>query len=215
MSFESFMEDPKGYLSTHQIFIGNSLNGGGAVAAQPTAPNPAGGLSMEFRRGGANITMVAQAGQTSTTLGAIVRGIGVAPRVRRDFMIAASPADIGLRFLPYRQGHVTYMSLDAMGLFFVTGPLTGCTVAAGRLGGRLWVFHSFAPVGIHGAAARTAQQNMVNHVAAGLGPGAVHLAENTLQYGGQGFVFGRRKQGGLWKFYAYGSGSGLRKMCEL
>jgi hypothetical protein len=218
MSFEAFMEDPKAYASTHELFIGNSLNAGGSVAAQPLAVNPAGGHSLQFRRAGPNITMVDMQGRTSSTVGAIARGIGVAPRVRRDFVVAASGVDVGLRFLPYRQGHVTYMSIDAMGTFFITGPLTGCTVAVARLAGRLWTFHSFAPVGIHGVAARLTQRQMVNHLAAGLAGAAVpvvHFAENTLQYTGQGFVLGRRRPAGNWKFYAYGSASGMQRICDL
>ena len=77
------------------------------------------------------------------------------------------------------------------------------------------MLHSFAPPGIHGANARTTQMNMVNHVANGLGGGNVFFAQNTIDYGGQGFVFGRRKAGGNWKFYAYGSTTGVRRLCDV
>jgi hypothetical protein len=214
MAFADFMADPKGYLRTHQIFIGNSLNAGGSVTAQAQVVNASGGFSREFRRAGANITMTAANGQQSSTMGNAVRTIGIAPVVRRDFTIAPSATDVGFRFLPYRQGEVTYMALDAMAQFFITGPLTGCTVAMGRRGGRLYTFHSFAPVGVHGPAARTAQTNMVNTIGATLGAGNMLFAENTIAYNGQGFVFGRAR-GSAWKFYAYGSASGVHKIGEL
>ena len=57
--------------------------------------------------------------------------------------------------------------------------------------------------------------NMIDEVGNTLGLQAIHLAENGTNYNGQGFVFGRLRPNGTWKFYAYGSASGVRKICEL
>lgn len=218
MAFTHFLQNPKSYLRTHQVFIGNSFNAGGSVAPLAAAALIGGGHSMQFNLNPAAFITMTDTNIThvSSKLGAIARGLGLAPRVRRDFTVAVNPAgDIGFRFLPYRQGHVTYMSLGAAATFFITGPLTGCTVGAGSLGGNIWTFHSYAPAGIHGAAARDQQSLMIDEVGNTLGLNAIHLAENGTDYNGQGFVFGRLRPNGIWKFYAYGSASGVRKICEL
>lgn len=218
MAFTHFLQNPKSYLRTHQVFIGNSFNAGGSVAPLPAAALIGGGHSMQFNLNpAAHISMTdTNPTHVSSPLGALARGIGLAPRVRRDFTVTANPAgDIGFRFLPYRQGHVTYMSMDAAATSFITGPLTGCTVGAGSTGGVIWTFHSYAPVGIHGAAARNQQSLMIDEVGNTLGLPAIHIAENGTEYNGQAFVFGRLRPSGLWKFYAYGSASGVHKFCEL
>jgi len=215
MGFESFMQKPKSYLKTHNVFIGNSYLGGNSVAAGAPAANGAGGNSIRFTLTGTDITMKDQQNRSSSNLGMLARSLKIAPNIRRDFIVTNSPNDVGLRFLPYRDGAVTYMSLDHAARFFITGPLSGCSIGAGRVNGEIWTFHAYATAGNHGNAARTQQRDMINNVRMTIGVGAVHICQYQREYTGQGFVFGLLRNGGIWKFYAYGSGSGLTKICEI
>jgi hypothetical protein len=145
---------------------------------------------------------------------------GISGPIHRTFQPIASGNDVGLRYLPFRENHITYMALDRAARFFLTGPLSGCTVAVAKHNGVLWTFHSNDNVGA-GAAARNTQAQSIREVREGLMiPGnAVHLCEYQTAYDGLGFVFGKADDAGRWKFYAHatsvGGATATRKWAEI
>ncbi|MHC5002025.1 MAG: hypothetical protein ACYTJ0_02780 [Planctomycetota bacterium] len=224
MGFTTFVANPKSYLKTHDVIIQQNPAVLTPLTATPDAAIPTGGTARRYdHNAGQYVSMIhsyshavaADVAREKTAPSIVGRALHVLPRADRTFAPVASNADVGVRFLPYNPGCVTYMPIDAAATFAITGPLTGCTVAAGKTGGTVWFFHSFTPGGLHGAVARTMQRQMISHVQAQLGLAFCHIAENGAQYDGQGFVFGRRRDNGRWKFYAYGSDSGITKFADL
>jgi hypothetical protein len=218
MSIQHFLVAPKSYLKVHTMFLNNSDTAAGTMLPNAAVALPQGGHSVTFNRGG-NITIVqgAQNVGPGNKLMKLGRRMGVVDALRRDVTITAG-ANAGLRYLPFRVNHVTVMSLDVNATFWLTGPLTGCTVAAGRdNNGVVWVFHSNWN-NANGGAARTAQQNMITDAAAGMAGINLRYCVYTQHYDGMGFVFGRPR-GHAWKFYAHWSPVGAnpetRKWAEV
>lgn len=204
MPFADFVRNPKGYIASHQVYLNNSDTAAGAmVAGVPAAAG--GGMTMQFTRNG-NVIELQRNLLTQPVPNKkekVKMFVGTA-RPRRDYnVVAIGGADNGFRYLPFRQNHCTYMHIDAAATMAMTGPLTGCTVSVGRdPAGLLYFFHSNDNTQ-HGAAARANQLNVL-HGAAGLcavNVGALHLCEMTQEYNGMAFVWGRRRHGGVWKFY--------------
>src|SRR5262245_43470486 len=224
MGFDTFRDEPKSYLQTHTVLIQQHPVVMTPLTATPPAGIPTGGTAQRFTHNtGQFVTMVHSypLGATATVAAekkwynVVGRELGVRPKASRTFTAIPSAVDTGLRFLPYNPGHVTYMPMDAAATFAITGPLTGCTVAAGETpAGVVYFFHSFTHGLLEGVLARTAQRQMISYVQAQLGIHLCHIAENTVHYDGQGFAFGRLRHG-AWKFYVYGTASGLAKFAEL
>ena len=220
MSFQAFMNDPKGYCNIHEM----QLNGGGAnlvplgvTRAAPVA-NAAHGTSIQFTHAG-NVTMnmTGQAGAKTSSADWKLAGISRIALSKVRLMdkrsVTYSPAVGGafpnLRILPWSGTDVTFMQLDGGANFAVTGPLTGCTVAVVRHAGGLWFFHAnFAGGGGMAAVNHATKRQMIQN--AGLRAG-IPVAANYayceygpgLTYNGLGFVWGRARGGGNWKFYVH------------
>ena len=209
MGFAEFMNNPKAYLGHHRALIqdapasANACIGGAAVVLGN------GRRRMQYTQHAANyISMIHVVGHGqrihSTKWQSFKAGLPLTNRINRTFNPIASAADVGFRYLPFRENHCTYTTLDAAATFFITGPLTGCTIATLRHGGAVWVFHSNDNMNA-GAAARLVQrgsiQEVCNHHA--LPYANVEFCEYGTEYDGFGFVFGRRRGGGVWKFYAH------------
>lgn len=204
MPFADFVNNPKGYIASHQVYLNNSDLAAGAMVAGAAAA-AGGGMTMQFTRNGNVIEL-----QRNLVMQPVpnkkdkVKMFVGAKRPRRDYNVTAiGGADNGFRYLPFRQNHCTYMHIDGAATMAMTGPLTGCTVSVGRdPAGVLYFFHSNDNTQ-HGAAARMTQLNTL-HGAAGLcgvNVAALHLCEMTQQYNGMAFVWGRLRPGGVWKFY--------------
>lgn len=222
MSFDTFRQDPKAYLNGHQeVRIAQTNDAYRAVRAGPDHPVPGGGTSRQYYHRGAtpfvtgtpfmNVAAVNAKTEAMKFHNIIGRRVGVSQKMSRLFNADQSGADVGVRWLPYSPGYVTYMEVDNAATFMLTGELSGCTVAVGAAGGYIYYFHSFAPNGYHGVPARTIQRAMIDHIANGIGLVNMTYAENTIDYNGFAFGFGK-KNGNNWKFYIYGSTSGVAKM---
>jgi len=214
MSFTAFMANPKAYLRTHRVFVHSTPAGENSVTAGAAVVNAAGGNSMQFTlHAGNHSRMDIGANQGTAGFNIIARAarrVGIGSWARRDYTLVANPGDLGFRYLPYRPNHVTYMSLDAAATFCLTGPLTGCTIAAARdAAGTVWFLHANRN-NIGGVvAARLPKRTMILNVTAGLGilPANVTLCEYGagFQYDGMGFVFGKLRGNGDWRFRVHSS----------
>jgi hypothetical protein len=210
MSFDTFLADPKGYLSTHETQVHSSADIDTALNVVATNA-----IINHFQErkyamvGGQFLTMTPTRGVTQPKAGAFgnaARKMHIAPKIGRDFTVCASPADVGFRYLPDEVGYVTYMALDGAALLALTGPITGCTIAAGRDGaGTVWLFHAFRPDGTGKGLATIVQLLAIEHVAFTL----LNIAKANMrycrwgqEYNGMGFAFGRLR-GNVWKFYAH------------
>lgn len=224
MGFGTFRNDPKSYLkSHHEVRIAQNQHAFNALIAAVPAAIPGGGTAREYIHNGAapftdvipfmNVAAVNQKNAGMKLHKVIGRRLGFSPKFSRLFNSGRSGVDIGVRWLPYEVGYVTYMQIDTAATFALTGELSGCTVATGEAGGSIYYFHSFAPNGFHGPNARNIQRNMIDHVANQLGLANMEYAENTIDYDGFAFGFGKLKNR-TWKFYIYGSNSGVSKMAQ-
>jgi hypothetical protein len=222
MSFQTFCNDPKSYLNGHQeVRIAQTVYAFNAVRAGPDHPVPGGGQSRQYHHRGAtpfvtgtgfmNVAAVNAKTEGMKFHNIIGRRIGVSQKLSRLFNADPSGGDVGVRWLPYALGFVTYMEVDNAATFILTGELSGCTVAVGAAGGFIYYFHSFAPNGHNGVAARNIQRAMIDHIASGIGLNNMTYADNTINYDGFAFGFGKRANNN-WKFYIYGSNSGVAKM---
>ena len=207
MTFAHFRNDPKGYSKSHQMYLNNSDTGANSMTAAPAAAVAGGNNSQLFTWNNQVISMDRDIDfQPAPTRSEKVGMFFGVTKPRRDCsIIALAPgtADNGLRYLPFRVNHVTYMQMDAAATFCVTGPLTGCTVAAGKdAAGNLWFFHSNDNA-LAGVAARASQQVMLHAAAATAGVPIANLRWCTMtqQYHGMAFVFGKKSAGDIWKFY--------------
>lgn len=225
MSFETFMREPKAYLANHDVRVGSNasilqlMNAGAAEAI------PGGQAQQWSSKPGKWVTMIRsltmQENLTKTFADKLriqAAKLPLVPKVGRTFVTMESPADIGFRWLQFVENHCTYMTIDGAASFAITGPLTGCTIAVGRSRtGQLVLLHANCNTQ-HGEGARATQWNMLSHVASrklDTAPTSLFECRYTRDYSGMGFVFGRARQGGQWKFYGYGSDSGTRKFAEL
>jgi hypothetical protein len=212
MSFETFMRDPKGYLQTHQVYINTSLTSAGSMTAgaAEAIPTALGHSGMQWTLNGTTFItlnhMNAPATVTDQIKGVIPRPLG--RKIRRDYSVtAAGTADTGIRYLPFRDNHVTYMELDVGASFFITGPLTGCTVAVGTTSTtppQRWIIHANSNASTNLQAAKQYKRNMAVWAFGKVNvPQAnVKWCEYGEQYRGQGFVFGLPRDG-AWKFYVH------------
>jgi len=220
MSFEAFMNDPKGYCAIHEIQLfgaGDNLVPAAVTRAAPVA-NAAHGTSIQFTHVG-NVTMVqAQASGAKTSWAdPNMRGmweialakVGKGNKRSVIYRPAVGGALPDLRILPWSGTDVTFMQLNGAANFAVTGPLSGCTVSVVRHLGVVWFFHAnFAGGGGLANVNHGPKQAMIRNAGAivNIPPGANYF---FCEYGpghtydGQGFVWGRQRGGGLWKFYAH------------
>lgn len=224
MGLHQFLDNPKTYLKGHhEVRISQNAATFAAVRQGPALPVPGGGQSRQYydRPAGPYVTLVpwmgaaalAEKTEKMKVHNVIGRHVGLVDGMTRSYNCAASAGDIGLRWLPYEVGFVTYMAVDGAATFMGTGELSGCTVGVGQAGGHIYYFHAFAPMGYHGVAARNIQRAMIDHIANGIGLNNMAYAENTIDYDGFAFGFGKKK-GNHWKFYIYGTQSGVTKMAE-
>jgi hypothetical protein len=224
MGFGTFRDNPKAYLQGHkEVRIAQTVEAFRAVRPGPDHQVPGGGQSKQYyhRSAGPFVTATPFMNVTAVNLkndgmkfhNIIGRRIGLSEKLSRLFNADQSGADVGVRWLPYHMGFVTYMEVDDAATFMFTGELSGCTVAVGEAGGFIYYFHSFAPNGYHGVAARNIQRNMIDHIANGIGLNNMAYAENTIDYNGFAFGFGKKAKNS-WKFYIYGSTSGVAAMAE-
>ncbi len=224
MSFDTFRDNPKSYLNGHhEVRIAQTLYAFNAVRAGPDHPVPGGGQSTQYYHRGTTPFVTATPFMNVAAVNAKTEGmkfhnvlgrrVGLSQKLSRLFNADSSVGDVGVRWLPYKLGFVTYMEVDNAATFIFTGELSGCTVAVGDAGGFIYYFHSFAPNGFHGVAARNLQRAMIDHIANGINLNHMAYAENTIDYNGFAFGFGK-KSGNHWKFHIYGSTSGVAKMAE-
>ncbi|MGO9338978.1 MAG: hypothetical protein ACLPY1_15905 [Terracidiphilus sp.] len=240
MSFQAFMHDPKGYCGIHEM----QLNGSGAnlvpaaiTRAAPVA-NAAHGTSIQYTHIG-NVTMnlAVQAGDKTSWAAPSVAGMGrialSTVRLMNKRSVTYVPAVGGafpnLRILPWSGTDVTFMQLNGGADFAVTGPLTGCTVSVVRHAGALWFFHAnFAGGGGMAAVNHATKRQMIQNAGALVG---IPVGANYVYceygpghtYNGLGFVWGRERGGGVWKFYVhaiqpaavFGNATEDRKWAEL
>ncbi|HEY6527399.1 MAG TPA: hypothetical protein VIZ65_01805 [Cellvibrionaceae bacterium] len=211
MSFQSFINNPKAYVKVHEM----QLQGAGAnlVPASVTraAPvvNPAHGNSIQFTHI-ANVQMALSQSVGAKNFAAMALGrAGVMNKRGITYVPAVGGAFPNLRILPWSGTDVTFMQLDGGADFALTGPLTGCTVSVVRHAGNLWFFHAnVAGGGGMGPANRATKRSMIRH--AGSLVGVPQTANYFFceygpqhQYEGLGFVWGRLRAGGVWKFYVH------------
>lgn len=111
---------------------------------------------------------------------------------------------------PYRFiAHRHFSVLNGTADFALTGPLTGCTVAVVRHAGSVWFFHAnVAGGGGMGPGNRATKRSMIRNAGTLVGIRQVanyFFCEYGLQhqYEGLGFVWGRLRAGGNWKFYVH------------
>jgi hypothetical protein len=225
MGIEQFIKDPKVYLSSHdEVRVSQTASLILAFSEGARLQNPAGGFSKQFTPRGAGPfptlvpfigTAAAAEKKDAMTFGNTVkRHLGISKGLKRTYNVQSASVDLGVRWLPYEAGVVTYMFVDNAATFIGTGELTGCTVAAGTMGTSICYFHAFAPAGTHGAGARLLQHAMIDHIATSSGVGNMIYADNTVDYDGFAFSYGR-KDGRAWKMYVYGTNSGVVKFGEV
>jgi hypothetical protein len=236
MSFAAFRGNPKTYLKSHSMSIGGlnaAVNAAMNAAVAVALPLPTHGHREEWTHLGplSFIQTLPIGGREGRAGSGVLRRIGGALRVgnpyKQNNFIPIGVADAGLRYLPYRADHCTYMEMDGAGEFFMTGPLQGCAVAAGRHPGtnNVWCFHANAN-GVAGGGNAAAKQQMIFETAAhvGIPVGNLRFCEyasvpSNNHYFGLGFVWGRRRGGGAWKFYVHwiapGGGSENSRWAEI
>lgn len=223
MSFQAFMHDPKAYCNIHEIQLNGSANNLVPVCITRAAPvaNAAHGTSIQYTHvAGAGVTMQ-QAGQAGAktswaapTMGGVTKialsTVRLSNKRSVTYSAVAGAATPTLRILPWSGTDVTFMQLDAAADFAVTGPLTGCTVSVVRDGaGALWFFHAnFAGGGGMAAVNHATKRQMIQNAGATVGiPAAANYFYCEYgpghDYNGLGFVWGRERGGGNWKFYVH------------
>lgn len=212
MSFQAFMNDPKTYLMVHRMAMsgeGNSLWQGGAMTRAAPVINGASGNSIQFTHLG-NVTMNQTYAMGATNVGAVALGqMGVMQKRNVMYVPAVGGAFPNLRILPWSGADVTFMHLTGAADFAMTGPLTGCTVAVVRDAAGVWFFHAnVSGGGGVGPANRATKRQMIRNAGtiAGVAPTADYVFcqyGQGFDYNGQGFVWGRQRAGGNWKFYIY------------
>jgi hypothetical protein len=211
MSFQSFVNDPKAYLKVHEMQLqgaGANLVPAGVTRAAPVA-NAAQGNSIQFTHA-ANVTMTQSQGVGPKNVGAMALGrMGLINKRGVTYTPALGGALPNLRILPWQGTDVTFMQLGGGANFALTGPLTGCTVSVVQHAGGLWFFHAnVAGGGGMGPANRATKRAMIRNAGAIVG---IPATANYFfceygpqhQYEGLGFVWGRLRPNGNWKFYVH------------
>ena len=207
MSFDTFRANPKSYLKTHEMHVANNPATLVAMTAGAQVANAAHGHSVLWTQNAGNFLTMSHAQQGTNVFGNLGRKIGLLNKRLIQYATSASAGDIGFRYLPFMANQCTYMTLDANASLIVTGPLSGCSIAAGRTGpgGAAYLFHANANGPPPGGVA--VKQAMIDNAAALVGVPQAHLVRCDYgpgnQYNGMGFVFGRLRPGGIWKFYIH------------
>ena len=212
MAFQSFMNDPKSYLMVHRMAMsgeGSSLWQGAAMTRAAAIVNAASGHSIRFTHVG-NVTMNQTYAMGAKNIGAVALGqIGVMDKRNVMYVPAVVGAFPGLRILPWSGSDVTFMQLNGAADFAMTGPLTGCTVAVVRDAGGIWFFHAnVSGGGGVGPANRATKRQQIRNAGSTVGiPTTANYFfceyGQGFNYNGQGFVWGRERTGGNWKFYIF------------
>lgn len=218
MTFQAFLNNPKGYLSTHEMYIANSP----AVLAcmrSDTAHALPGGLTRQRwrqRPAGPFPTFVPGAAPAGpkplgTVLHDTARHLPFVGRKLLQYGLGNTVGDLGLRYLPFNPNHVTYMRIHGAANFVMTGPLTGCTIAAvPGAAGEIWFIHANRNGGGVAGAIADQLQGITDLVTGVLGLAMANVITCTYQndYDGFGFVFGRLRPNGVWKFYSHATSAG-------
>ena len=216
MAFQDFIDSPKAYLQIHRMQInngmGNTIVPGGMTRAAAIA-NSAHGTSIQYSHV-ANVEMVFDVHQMplgGKSIPAIMKGkVGLTEKRLVAYKPAVGGPYLNFRFLPYSPTDVTFMSLGGAD-FAMTGPLQGCTLSVVRdqYTGAVWFFHANVSGGggvtpanlltkrtmIRNAGNTVNIPNTANYFFCEYGP--------QLDYHGWGFVWGRQRAGGKWKFYVH------------
>jgi hypothetical protein len=216
MTFQAFLNDPKGYLSTHELYVANSPAALTCLTHDAAHALPGGLQRMRWRQrpAGPFPTFTSAAHLNAKTVGEKIsdtaRHLPFRARKVMQYTLASTVNDLGLRYLPFNENHVTYMRIHGAANFVVTGPLTGCTIAAvPGAAGEWWFIHSNENAGAGIVGARLAQMTGITDLLAHLGIGLGNLitcefgAGAAYQYNGFGFVFGVLRPNGTWKFYSH------------
>ncbi len=225
MSFQAFLNDPKGYLQTHEMYVSNGAASTQVMTFDPPAPIVGGLQRLHWHQRGAGpfptMAQLIDAGANfapapnapkgfGTKLMDVVRHAPLVNRKRIQYTIATSHNETNFRYLPFNPDHVTYMRINPPATFCLTGPLTGCTIAIVRGGaGSLWLLHG-NDNRVAGAAARASQWAGITDVITnriGVPIGGAQECRYTRDYDGFGFVFGHLR-GNVWKFYSHATSQG-------
>ncbi len=206
MTFTHFKNSPEGYSKSHKMYLSNSDTGAGSMKTGTAVPIAGGKHRQLFTWNNTVITldrnMIKQPEPSKREKIGMFFGI---KKPRRDYAVKSLPSgttDNGFRYLPFRENTVTYMQMDGAANFCITGPLTGCTIVAGKdATGNVWLFHANDNTA-HGDIARTNQKAMLLNAAKTVSIPQVNLkwCIMTKQYKGMAFVFGK-KHGSVWEFY--------------
>ena len=209
MGFDSFMKNPKAYLGHHQGMLADAAASARAMdKAAPFALSNGKDSVLFTQKNNQFLSMIHTVGHGheihSSRLTVAKAVLGISGRIYRSFSPIDSNTDLGVRYLPFIANTVTYMRLDGNASFFLTGPLTGCTIAVAKHSGTLWAFHSNDNVG-SGITARMKQMQSISLICTRL-----QIPHNRIRscvyltnYDGMGFVFGRLRSKGVWKFYSH------------
>ena len=207
MSIGNFITNPKSYLKVHEM----QLNGAGAnlVPAGLTQAagvvNAAHGNSIQFTHVGNVQLNQGHAHGANNFVANRLRDVGIVNRRQVTYVPSLGGGFANFRILPWSGTNITFMQLAGGANFAVTGPLTGCTVAVVRHAGAVWFFHANVAGG-GGVIHHGTKQLMVQNAAAIVGiPGgaAYNYCEYGNDYNGLGFVWGRLRNNGDWKFYVH------------
>jgi hypothetical protein len=212
MTFQAFLHDPKSYLSTHEMYIANSPAALACMTSDVAHALPGGLTRQRWHQRPAGpfptFSSILHANPKSAGDKVVdtLRHLPFAPRKTIQYSLGNTHADLGLRYLPFNENHVTYMYIHGGAQFVMTGPLTGCTIAAvADPRGGLWFIHSNQNAGAGMAAARLAQMTGINdlvHGHMGLNMANVVTCQYGIDYDGFGFVFGLVSNAS-WKFYSH------------
>ncbi len=215
MSFQAFLNDPKSYLNVHRMMISQGMGANlvpGALTKAAAVANTAHGTSIQYTHT-ANLEMILDPHQMplgSKSFGAMALGkVGL-----MDKRLVTYRPNVGgnwpnLRFLPYSATDVTFMQLGGGADFALTGPLQGCTLSVVSHIGAIWFFHAnVSGAGGVTPANRATKRQMIRNAGtiAGIPPTANYFFCEYgpgFQYDGWGFVWGRIRAGGNWKFYVH------------
>jgi len=217
MSFQAFLSDPKSYLKVHRMQLAGegsglwTLGGTAMTRAVPVA-NAAQGMSIQFTHV-SNVEMVTTANAGPRNGAAMALGrMGLMDKRSAQYSPRPGGAFADLRILPWSAANVTFMLLDGAADFAITGPLQGCTLAVVRRPTGIYFFHAnVSGAGGVNNANRATKRAMIQNAGllAGI-PAHANYANYAYceygpahQYHGEGFVWGRTRGAGNWKFYVH------------
>jgi hypothetical protein len=208
MSIQGFIDNPLAYTKGHVVTFSGALvdvgppavgmqiantydNWAGAWKAEYYTPVP--GQFTDFRFGEA----------TSKADGSTGHKIGTGSGKMHTVIGKTVAADKGIRYLPWKADHMTFMEIDAAATRFFTGPLSGCAIYIGRAAGpgNYWAFHANRnAIGAVNNGLKSAMLMDTLPLIGGATVSVVHSCAYGQDYLDYGFVFGQ-KDAGEWKFY--------------